>query len=297
MKWFKHYSNVEFSEALSKVEMTFGFEGLGRYWRLLEFLNRDFDGINVIFKIERSKIRQLLRFRSWNDLESFANHLTIVSQSFADHSPIISGMELKRSGNVYEINAPILLELMGRDFKKTRQDRAETAPKNKIENKNKKEIKNNPLNPPPQKNDDPDFETIVSLWNEVCVSLPKIRLPLTKSRKEKLKSRLLQNPDTRLWREVLEKLEASDFCTGRNSDWKASFDWLIKNENNFNKTLEGNYDNKTRDDEISRNTHLWKDGVKKENDRLRIFNRTGGELQPQDVVDEGSHIPRLVGRS
>ena len=124
MQYFKHYTNAEFSEHLSKIEAKFGFEGLGRYWRFVEFLGRNFDGENVDFRIERSKLRQLFRFRSWIDLESFADHLAI-----------IPGMELKRSGNVYEIKASILLELQSRDFKRARKERAPSAPKIKIKNK------------------------------------------------------------------------------------------------------------------------------------------------------------------
>lgn len=131
MKWFKHYCNVEFSEALSVLESKYGFEGLGRYWRFVEFLGREFDGETINFKFERSKLRALFRFRSWNDLESFADHLTI-----------IPGIDVKRMGNVYEIKAPILLELQSRDFKKTRSDRTPTAPKIKIKNKIKNNIKN-----------------------------------------------------------------------------------------------------------------------------------------------------------
>ena len=124
MKWFKHYCDAEFSESLSKLEAKYGFEGLGRYWRFVEFLGRNFDGENPEFKFERAKLRALFRFRSWNDLESFADHLAI-----------IPGIDLNRSGNVYEIKAPILLELQSRDFKKARKERGETAPKIKIKNK------------------------------------------------------------------------------------------------------------------------------------------------------------------
>jgi hypothetical protein len=129
LKWFKHYSDVEFSASLSKFEAELGFEGLGRYWRLVEFLSRQFTGNGTIFKIERSKLRQLLRFRSWNDLESFVDHLAI-----------IDGIDVDRSGIIYEINSPILLDLQAKDFGKSRSDRKPTAAKNKNKKENKNDI-------------------------------------------------------------------------------------------------------------------------------------------------------------
>jgi len=105
VEWFKHYCNAEYSESLSELEQKFGFEGLGRYWRFMEFLGKQFNGDDHFFRIERSKLRALFRHRSWNDLESFVDQLAI-----------IRGIEVVRKGNVYEINAPILLELQSRDF-------------------------------------------------------------------------------------------------------------------------------------------------------------------------------------
>ena len=45
--------------------------------------------------------------------------------------------------------------------------------------------------------------------------------------------------------ECFKKVQASDFCKGENErGWQADFDWLIKNDNNMVKVLEGKYDNK-----------------------------------------------------
>lgn len=118
MKWFKHYSNTTDSVALAELERKFGFEGLGRYWRFLEFLTQRFDGTDCHFSFPREVLRSLFRHRSWNDLQSFADQLTI-----------IPGLNVERSGNVYEIKAPILLELLDRDFKNARKKRVVHAHK------------------------------------------------------------------------------------------------------------------------------------------------------------------------
>lgn len=130
MKWFKHYSNSLHSDSLSQLLIDCGLEGYARYWILLEELAERFDGQTTSFRIQSATIRSLFRIRSWNELDSFAVRLSN-----------IRGMNIKRNENVFEIEAPILLELLGKDFRVARQARANTAPK--IENKIKNKIENN----------------------------------------------------------------------------------------------------------------------------------------------------------
>lgn len=89
------------------------------------------------------------------------------------------------------------------------------------------------------------YETIKDLYNSICKDLSKVR-SISSSRKRHLKARWKQfecNLDT--FEECFKKVQASVFCTGKNErGWKADFDWLIKNDNNMVKVLEGKYDNK-----------------------------------------------------
>lgn len=90
---------------------------------------------------------------------------------------------------------------------------------------------------------------IVKVWNEVCPSLPKV-LRLSNARRDKVKARLKEwggnSPEemTAKARDLFERIEASDFLTGRNGKWKATFDWIFDSRSNWIKVLEGNYDNK-----------------------------------------------------
>jgi hypothetical protein len=89
----------------------------------------------------------------------------------------------------------------------------------------------------------PPYQEIINLFNQVCISLPKVR-DLTNNRKKAIKARWnkYDNPDH--YREVFQKVEASDFLKGSNNrNWIADFDWLMK-ENNITKVLEGKYDNR-----------------------------------------------------
>lgn len=84
---------------------------------------------------------------------------------------------------------------------------------------------------------------IADLYNEYCPSLPRVQR-ISEQRKQKLKARIREFPEDEPWVELFQRVEASDFLTGRNGEWTAcGFDWLLK-ESNIIKVLEGNYDNR-----------------------------------------------------
>ena len=88
-----------------------------------------------------------------------------------------------------------------------------------------------------------DYELIARMYNDTCVSFPRIE-KLSDARKKAIKARLntYSIEDFKL---LFEKAEASDFLKGANNrNWSATFDWLIK-DSNFAKVLDGNYDNRT----------------------------------------------------
>ena len=89
----------------------------------------------------------------------------------------------------------------------------------------------------------------VSLWNQIVTNLPKVR-GLSSRRQEKVRLRIKEfgnNPEATM-RELFAKVNASAFlCKGSNSEghknWRASFDWVFENDNNWMKIIEGQYDN------------------------------------------------------
>lgn len=90
------------------------------------------------------------------------------------------------------------------------------------------------------------YQAIVDLWNETCVSLPKVQ-KLNDNRRQKIKCRCDEwgkDPETWLGtaEELFRRIQASDFLKG-SSGWTASFDWFFSNSSNGIKVMEGNYDN------------------------------------------------------
>ena len=82
----------------------------------------------------------------------------------------------------------------------------------------------------------------VEYWNSK-VNLPQMK-SFTDHRQKKLKVRMREKFFTDNWREIIDKISASSFCTGGSErGWRADIDWVLKNSSNYAKVFEGNYDN------------------------------------------------------
>ena len=92
--------------------------------------------------------------------------------------------------------------------------------------------------------DKTDYKKIVGMYNDTCVSFPRVaNTNLSDNRKKAIKARLNKYSEAD-FQTVFTKAEASDFLKGANNrNWRATFDWLIK-DTNMEKVLEGNYDNR-----------------------------------------------------
>lgn len=89
-----------------------------------------------------------------------------------------------------------------------------------------------------------DFDFIVKLFHDRCPSFPRV-IKITDKRKTKIRLRFEEMGFSfeRL-QEVFDKAENSMFLRGDNNrSWKADFDWMMANSQNWVKILEGKYDN------------------------------------------------------
>ena len=86
-----------------------------------------------------------------------------------------------------------------------------------------------------------NYTEIVKKYNSICVSLQSVR-KISEARKKSINARLQMYTMDEIIT-VFEKAEASDFLKGASeSNFKADFDWLMK-DRNMAKVLEGKYDN------------------------------------------------------
>lgn len=87
----------------------------------------------------------------------------------------------------------------------------------------------------------PSAQDLVDLWNRESGTLPKVH-SLTSDRRRKAERRLSEHPDLAWWGQALTGLRSSAFCQGDNDrGWRATFDWLIRNDANAQRLVEGAY--------------------------------------------------------
>lgn len=86
-------------------------------------------------------------------------------------------------------------------------------------------------------------DELFSFWNEHCNPLPKAT-KLTASRRRKILARTKSDPNfPKTFKDATVKASRIPFCCGQTGGtWKVTFDWLIENDENAVKVLEGNYD-------------------------------------------------------
>lgn len=87
----------------------------------------------------------------------------------------------------------------------------------------------------------PDYEQIRNLFVGVCKDLPQPNSVKTWTDARK-KTIARANMDLPEWERLFKTVAESDFLCGKKTDWKASFDWIIKPANR-QKILEGAYKN------------------------------------------------------
>jgi 5-methylcytosine-specific restriction endonuclease McrA len=112
-----------------------------------------------------------------------------------------------------------------------------------------------------------DYQKIVNMYNDTCVSLPRMT-KLTDSRKNKIKARLKTFTIEEIQR-AFELAEKSDFLSGKNGKWICNFDWLMKNDDNMSKVLDGVYKNNSKKGGITQDEQ-YRDSIKQ--DELIKFN-------------------------
>jgi len=105
------------------------------------------------------------------------------------------------------------------------------------------------------------FEEIIEIFNSVCVDLPRVK-SITTTRKKLIEARIKEN-SLEVLGDVFKKVAESDFLSGRKSDWKASFDWIM-NPTNFVKILEDNYKNNKNGTGEKSNAELFSNAMQSE---------------------------------
>jgi len=122
----KHYNTASSSITIQEIFKKGGHKSYAVYWLLIELLSQKFDGERVKIELHEQELVKHLRIRS----DCLVKELQKSCNSYLSLS--------ERVGSLFIFDAPILLDLLHRDYKKARTERGVSAPKNKdIRIKNK----------------------------------------------------------------------------------------------------------------------------------------------------------------
>jgi hypothetical protein len=93
-----------------------------------------------------------------------------------------------------------------------------------------------------EKSDDTPPAEFANAWNRLKGTLPRVT-QFTDSRKKKIQARQRQGISLEEFEKAVSKCASIPFLAGDNKQgWKADFDWLVDNDKNLLKVLEGKYD-------------------------------------------------------
>lgn len=198
---------------------------------------------------------------------------------------IINGVQF----NTYKTNALVVQKLHwgsaetapGGSEESTLGGSAETA-HNNISLDNKENIKKDIVN------------EVIELYHSICVSFPTLRA--VSEKRKKAVAKLLKTYNMEDFRKVFENAESSSFLKGTGGGWKASFDWLIK-EDNLLKVLEGSYaDKKGRKEAVP----CWMNKRELDEDEKRAIQRMMQEDVPNvgnspDLAERAENLRRRLG--
>lgn len=124
------------------------------------------------------------------------------------------------------------------------------------------------------------YQEIVDLFNEICIESPKVKA-LSEKRKDKIKQRYNELGGIEIFKEAFNKVNESDFLTGRSKNsWIVKFDWIMENDTNILKLLEGNYSNgKSKSSNPFKDVFLQE--VENEKERNRLLNGNNQNSLPR----------------
>jgi hypothetical protein len=231
MKFFKHFCDAHQGRSMTALMNEFGLEGYAAYFILIEMCaeklekpeNGELTADHCNFIFNERVVREKLRMRS-TKVELFLNYCSSLD--------LLLFTKVK---DEFNFSIPNLLKYLDRDSKRARSVRALSAPKIKIEDKDKdKEITSQKRATLPE---------LALIWNENCGALPKVS-KTNKNRNQKCALRMSE-ASVEEWTEAIKRIAKSSFCRGENDrNWQATFDWILRPET-YLKVIEGKFDDKT----------------------------------------------------
>lgn len=232
MRWFKHYNDASDGHSFQQLISEKDYEALFIYWWILEQISK--------FEDQENRGKVTLKFSYFKmKLNQNRQRITKVLQKIAQTFDLEVSINSDETVTLFVRKWSELQENRGGKRDPNTEAKVEQKPTDVRGKKIDVRIKNKDTELEPSG----AVADFLNFWNSF-EKLPKI-LKLTKKRKEKIEARLSEKAFD--YQQVITMISLSDFLLGiaPNSDgWRADLDWLIANESNYIKVLEGKYKNK-----------------------------------------------------
>jgi len=111
------------------------------------------------------------------------------------------------------------------------------------------------------------YAPVVDAWNSLPEGIAKINGIVKESTREKLLTKRIRDYSMDSVMDAIEKVRQSKFLQGvNNKGWSITFDWFVK-PNNFQKVLDGNYDERgpkhNETDRVQDELEEWKEEMRR----------------------------------
>jgi len=119
----------------------------------------------------------------------------------------------------------------------------------------------------------PPYEAIQKLWNETVngTDIPKI-IKLTEARKKHINARMNDLPTLSDWESLIQSIITRPFLCGENDrGWTIDLDWLVGNDTNFTKVMEGKYKSSKKKQSDTGNMNWGVSYQKSDEEREEMF--------------------------
>jgi len=257
--YFSHDSNSRNDEKILALRMRLGAEGYGVYFMLLERLReesdymsvKDYNMIAFDLRVDSKTIKSVVEdfglfvftengkyFYS----ESFNKRMEIKDESKKKRSEAgKKGMKIRwedeKNNNVIDTNNNVITNDKKNITSKVKESKVKEIISTNVDTMSEKQASRTQI----------DYKKIVDYFNSETKGVFKeVRYPISEKRRDSIRARIREH-GKEAFAEMIKKASNSDFLKGNNSTgFQATFDWLIK-PTNFPKVLEGNYDNRSKE--------------------------------------------------
>ena len=248
--YFSHDYNARNDMKIKKLIIMHGYEGYGLFWALIEDLYQNDNAMLLDYECIAYDLRT-----SSDIIESIVNDFDLFEveedtfDSLSVQRRLLKRIEIsEKRANAGRISAKKRKKAASAQQNSTSVQQIPTK-ESKVKESKVKEIGDTNVSlsdaehPTQEKI---DYKAVINFFNEETQGVfGYLKYPIGKSRKESIRARITEFGKDG-FAEMVRKATKSDFLKGDgNKGFVAKFDWMIR-PSNFQKILEGNYDNKNK---------------------------------------------------